>query len=179
MAFSSLIALVVSLLTAGVLIWQTRLMTLSMRAETLLNLEKEWRSETILQLRSSAAAALLDKRRTGESPQKLYESAASEIDDLLDYLDTIAYFFRRRVLHRKLVGNRFYWRMELYRLACIDYVPIVREHEGASTWNNLESQLSKLRKLYPANEQPNQAHIPDFLKTEAALYSRRIRDIAT
>jgi len=176
--YSSLIALVVAFFTAVGLIWQTRLMTLNMRAETLLNLEKEWRSETILRLRSSASETLLDKRKTGATPQKLYESPGSEIDDLLDYLDTIAYFFRRRVLHRNLVGNRFYWWMELYWIACIDYVPVVRGYEGASTWKNLESELTKLRKLNSPNEQPTERQIPDFLKTEAALYPRRIRDVA-
>jgi hypothetical protein len=80
----ALLSLLVSLVAAGAVFWQARLMTLSMRAATLLDLDKRWRSAQMLRTRTLAAERLHRQRRMGETPQQLAESPESDIADVLD-----------------------------------------------------------------------------------------------
>jgi hypothetical protein len=168
----ALLSLLVSLAAAGAVFWQARLMTLSMRAATLLDLDTRWRSPQMLRTRTLAAERLYQQRRTGQTPQQLAESPESDMADVLDFLDTVAYFQKRKVLDIPLVWNSFYWWMENYWMACMTYVQAVRLREGASHWANLESQLKVLRQLNPTKEEPSEANIPDFIATEASLQQR-------
>jgi hypothetical protein len=170
--FLALLSLLVSLAAAAAVFWQARLMTLSMRAATLLDLDARWRSPQMLRTRTLAAERLYRQRRTGETPQQLAESPESDMADVLDFLDTVAYFQKRRVLDVPLVWNSFYWWMENYWIACMTYVQAVRLREGTSNWANLESQLKILRQLNPPNEKLSEANIPDFVATEASLQQR-------
>ena len=147
-------------------------MTLSMRAATLLDLDTRWRSPQMLRTRTLAAQRLHSQRRTGETPRKLAESPESDIADVLDFLETVAYFQKRKVLDAPLVWNAFYWWMENYWIACMTYVEAVRLREGKSAWTNLECQLKVLRRLNPPDEKPSEANIPDFIASEASLQQR-------
>ncbi len=167
----ALLSLLVSLAVAGAVFWQARLMTLSMRAATLLDLDKRWRSPQMLRTRTLAAERLHRQRRTGETPQQLAQSPESDIADVLDFLETVAYFQKRKVLDAPLVWNAFY-RMENYWIACMTYVEAVRLRKGKSMWTNLECQLKVLRRLNPPDEKPSEANIPDFIAAEAALQQR-------
>jgi len=168
----ALLSLLVSLAAAGAVFWQARLMTLSMRATTLLDLDKRWRSPQMLRTRTLAAERLHRQRRTGETPQQLAQSPESDIADVLDFLETVAYFQKRKVLDAPLVWNAFYRWMENYWIACLTYVEAVRLRKGKSIWTNLECQLKVLRRLNPPDEKPSEANIPDFIAAEAALQQR-------
>ena len=170
--FLALLSLLVSLAAAAAVFWQARLMTLSLRAATLLDLDARWRSPQMLRTRTLAAERLYRQRRTGETPQQLAESPESDMADVLDFLDTVAYFQKRGVLDVPLVWNSFYWWMENYWIACMTYVQAVRLREGASNWAHLESQLKVLRQLNPPDEKPSEANTPDFIATEASLQQR-------
>jgi hypothetical protein len=164
----SLIALLVAIAAALFAFWQSVLTRRSLGAETLLHLDDTWRSERVLKTRSLAAAQLLQVRR-GKPIREVYESDQSDVDEVLDYLETVAFFCRRKVLDIELVWNMFYWPMANYWNACVEYVKLVRGAEGRHTWDNLAWLLPKLNKLHPEENPPNEANLPNFLATEAAL----------
>jgi hypothetical protein len=89
------------------------------------------------------------------------------------YLETVAFFSKREVLDRKLVWNMFYWPMEHYWLACLAYVQFVQLRESRRTWENLSSELPRLRKYEGDAALSREAGIPQFLQTEAALVRER------
>ena len=165
----AVIGLVISLLAASFVYWQAALSRRSMGAETLLHLDDVWRSGRMLRTRSAAAAVLVDKRSTGKTAQALYASDQSDVDEVLDFFETLAFFCRRNVLDHKLVWNMFYWPMENYWLACSDYVEHVRLNEGRHTWENFYLLRPKLQKLNRGDAAANGAKVPQFLRVEAAL----------
>jgi len=83
-----------------------------------MHLDDVWRSEELRRIRAAAPATLLDKRETGKTAQQLYESNQSDVDEVLDFLETVAFLCARKVLDRELVWNMFYWLMENYWNAC-------------------------------------------------------------
>src|SRR6266481_2474700 len=128
------------IVTITAITYQVRVTARSRSAETLMHLDDVWRSEELRRIRAAAAATLLDKRETGKTAQQLYESNQSDVDEVLDFLETVAFLCARKVLDRELVWNMFYWLMENYWNACADYVQHVRLNEGSRTWENLSTQ---------------------------------------
>ncbi len=165
----AIFGLVVALAAALFTFWQATLSRRSLGAETLLRLDDVWRSAEMRKVRAAAAATLLDKRKTGKTAQKLYESDQTDVDEVLNYFETIAFFCTRKVLDRKLVWNMFYWSIEHYWLACAYYVEHVRLNEGHRVWENVSLQLPHLRKLNRDDPQPNDATVGPFLRAEAAM----------
>ena len=162
--------LIVSLFTAVFVYWQVTLSRRSLGAETLLQLGDVWRSERMLRTRSAAASALLDRRTTGATAQALYESNQTDVDEVLYFFETVAFFCKRKILDRELVWSMFYWPMENYWLACSEYIEHVRLNAGQYTWENLSALRPKLRKLNRGDASANRATVPKFLRAEAALF---------
>jgi hypothetical protein len=168
-AMIAVTGLVVSLLTAVFVYWQVTLSRRSLGAETLLQLGESWRSERMLQTRSFAAAALLERRNTGATVQAFYESNHTAVDEVLYFLETVAFFCKRRILDRELVWSMFYWPLENYALACVEYIDYVRLNAGPHTWENLSALRPRLRKLNRGDAAASDATVPKFLLAEATL----------
>ncbi|MGO9455147.1 MAG: hypothetical protein ACLQDV_29490 [Candidatus Binataceae bacterium] len=156
------------IVTMIAIVYQVRETARSRSAETLMHLDDVWRSERVRKIRAAAAATLIDMRTTGKTARQLYESDQSDVDEVLDYLETVAFLCARKVLDRNLVWNMFYWPMEHYWIACAEYIKHVRLNEGSHTWENLSEQLPSLRKLN-GDPLPNEATLVGFLRTEAAV----------
>jgi hypothetical protein len=123
----------------------------------------------------AAAAALMELRAKQTTVQHLYGSEESDIDEVLDFFETVVFFYQRKVLDGELVWNMFYWPMENYWTACAEYVKFVRTKEGDSTWANLSSELPRLRKFSREEPIPDDAEVDLFLRTEVrkkALFLR-------
>ena len=109
-------AIVIALLTAGILLWQTRFAT---RVQALLQCDSEWRSDKMCSIRRKAASALL----SGES--------TADVDRLLDFFETIAGLFVKRhglfrVLPDRWARHTFYWPAVCYWSKSRDYIDDVR-----------------------------------------------------
>jgi hypothetical protein len=169
----AVISIVISGAAAWFAFWQAALTRRSLGAETLLHLDDTWQSEAMLKIRTAAAGQLLEIH-AGKPVREVYESEKSDRDSVLDYPETVAFFCRRKVLDRELVWNMFYWPMANYWIACRNYVQHVRGIEGSRTWENLSCLLPKLRDLNREDPVPNEANIPHFPATEAALYDEKL-----
>jgi len=162
------VSVAISLVALGFAYWQAVLTRRSLGAETLLHLDDTWQSERMLKTRA-AAARQLQEVRAGKSVRELFEGNESDVDEVLDYLETVAFFCKRKVLDRELVWNMFYWPMANYWLACDNYIRHVRGIEGRHTWDNFSRLLPKLADMHREEAPPNEANLPLFLATEAAL----------
>jgi hypothetical protein len=162
----TIVGVVVSLAAAWFVLWQGLLTRRSIGAETLLHLDDQWDGDGWLRIRAAAAATLRELRAKQTTVQHLYDSEESDIDEVLDFFETVVFFYQRKVLDGELVWNMFYWPMENYCIACADYVKFVRTKEGDSTWANLCSELRRLRKFSRGEPIPDDTKVDLFLRTE-------------
>jgi len=133
---------------------------LSESLESLWRLRGEWESDDMASLRSSAAAALLDRQ------------ANDDVDDVLFFFDEIAFLWKRGALDEELIWYEFYWPMANYWAASQDHVRTLRT-DDATRLTGLEELMKHLvvietrqRKKSEADAIPTTKQVRDFLNAE-------------
>lgn len=128
--------------------------------DTLWRFDGEWSSDDMSQSRSAAASALLEGH------------PSSEVGDVLDFFDEIAFLIDRGALDEETVWYRFYWPMSNYWFASQDYVHQVQQ-EHAGSWEHLERVMPRLaaleakhRKDVSSDGVPSKRQMKDFLNSE-------------
>ncbi len=133
---------------------------MSASLESLWRLRDQWEREDMASLRSSAAAALLDRQ------------ANDDVDDVLFFFDEIAFLWKRGALDEELIWYEFYWPMANYWTASQDHVRTLRS-DDATRLAALEELMKRLvvievrqRKKTEADAVPTAAQVRDFLNAE-------------
>ncbi len=126
--FIALLALIVSIIT---LICQTRLSVRQSRVEFLLKVTDDFDSDRMQEARASAAQTIL-KSQDGEKVDM------SEVDDVLDFFETVALLVRRKALIEEFVWHSFSYWMRRYFFLCKDYILTVQKKpDERSRWEDI------------------------------------------
>lgn len=127
---------------------------------SLWRLRDEWDSQDMASLRTNAAAALLDHQPNGD------------VDDILFFLDEIAFLWKRGALDEQLIWYEFYWPMANYWAASQDRVRTLRDGDP-SRLRPLAELMQQLliiemreRNKTEAEAVPSGTQIHDFLTAE-------------
>ena len=75
----------------------------------------------------------------------LYGNHDSSVDEVLDFLESIALFFNRGVLDEEITWHAFYWSMANYWQSAQEHIRRVQADEGYETWKDLADAVSRLR----------------------------------
>jgi hypothetical protein len=147
----TMIAALAAVVAAGVAVWQTFRTT---RIQALLQLLSEWQSPAMLRTRGRAAVAL-----------KVNQLPNDDVDDVLDFFETLAVFCKQRVLNEELTWHTFYWPMANYWRKTEGYISEARRDEGDETWKDYSDLVQAL--IRREGKSPTTNHVEDFLSGEA------------
>jgi hypothetical protein len=139
-------------------IWQARFTT---RVQVLLQFTNSWSSDAMLKTRISAAAALLN------------DKPSVDVDNVLDFFETIAGLFvkprglfRLRVIPDEWARHTFYWCAACYWSKSRDYISTVRQRPTErDAWKDLCDLMPRWVKA-EGGEPPTSQDIDDFLRDE-------------
>lgn len=108
---SSIAAIITAFAAVAAFWWQGHLNRINMNFEYLWRLDEQFaNNDKMLKKRKKIACALLEKRYI------------SEIDDILDFFETIGLLIERGVLDKRLISDRFnYWAVR-YWLVSSSYI---------------------------------------------------------
>jgi len=121
--FLAAVSLVIALATAYYTRRQAELTRLSISAQSYLAQNEAWSAMT--KTRAAAARQLIDLRQGEIKVDQLYQGKSSDVDAVLDALESIAFFANEGLLDLKLVYNMYYWWIENYLIACDGYIRYV------------------------------------------------------
>lgn len=154
-------ALVIALSVAAHVRQDTQRIVFTAGLDTLWHFQDQWNSDAMFDVRSGAAAALLDGQPT------------RDVDDVLDFFDQLALLLNRGAVDEELVCYEFYWPLANYWFASQDYVGQVRR-KAPHSWEHLEHVVGRVlavearrRHLTKADVVPATAQIQEFLTAEA------------
>jgi hypothetical protein len=153
----TLLALIASLASLGYQIWRTGLVQ---AADLLMRFEQNFFGPEKVKQRSQAAKNLL------KNPSDFIE-----IEDILDFFETIAMLTRKRALNLYMVWHTFdYWIERYFALAAPHIAARQRTEPGV--WEDLSWLVPRLKKLNLKKGGPSAAFTPDtlseFVNEEAA-----------
>jgi hypothetical protein len=153
-------ALIIALATVAQVRQETQRVLFTTGLDSLWHFDAQWNSDSMMDARTAAAAALLDGRPT------------HDIDDVLDFFDQIALLLNRGALDEEMVCYELYWPMANYWSASQEYVRQVhRDAPGA--WEHLAGVVPRLatiearrRKRAAESAIPTKVQISEFLAAE-------------
>lgn len=139
---------------------QTRI---ALQTDSLFKLEERFNSRELLGERARAAPAL----RTNP--------IGPDIEDVLDFMDTIGLYLKNGALNEDDVWNTFgYWILR-YWLLSENYVR-EKQRKGQSLWDNFASLADKMsKKSAKEGERIDQAELQKFLNEEESFLKTRFR----
>jgi hypothetical protein len=153
----TLIALIASVASLGYQIWRTGLVQ---AADLLMRFEQNFFGPDKVKQRSLAAQNNL------QNPDDF-----REMEDILDFFETIAMLTRKRALDIYMVWHTFDYWIERYFAVAAPYIR-ARQIEEPGVWEDLNWLVPKLAKMRAAKEKPlkplGAAVQAAFLKEEAA-----------
>jgi len=122
--FAPWVAIAVSI----VVLWiQIRRARFAQSVDLILKLEQRFfESENMIEVRRKAAGAL----RTNRS------SPASDVDDVLDFFETLGLLARKKALDKEMIWNTFYHWIHRYRLLLKDHI-LEKQETNSSIWEDL------------------------------------------
>ena len=110
-----------------VLIIQMRRARFSQSIDLTLKLEQRFSgSEDILKARKKAAETL----------QSNMSSPSTDVDDILDFFDTIGLLVRKKALDKEMVWHTFYYWLHRYSILLEDYIA-KRRKTSPATWEDM------------------------------------------
>ncbi len=112
-----LITALAAFLTAAVALFQIHATRVSIASDLMLRLDERFKSEEFRVKRRAAARALLD------------EKDLENVDDVLDFFETIAILGRRKAVDPFLVWHMFFYRVHGYWLKGRDYIETVTRED--------------------------------------------------
>jgi hypothetical protein len=123
--------------------WQAYFLRKSLQNDTLLKLEDRFNSPDFIRRRMLAAKAILKNRKEEkENPANLI----SDVDDVLDFMDTIGLCVRKGALDKEAVWNTFgYWVRHYWSLSSA-YIEKMNKTKP-SIWADFTSLQKKLNKI--------------------------------
>lgn len=162
------VAALAAVTTAVIIFFQVRqegrLNRLTMGVDALLRLSEEWSSPRMTRKRRRAAKALLDG------------NPDSNVDDVLDWFETVALLVRRGGFDEEFTWHTFYVWMAHYWVAAQDYIRDVQEDERGITWADFSELMPRLfareagtEKWTPADVYPSLTNVREFLEDETHL----------
>lgn len=156
-----LVTALAALLTAAFALYQIRLSRLSLGADLILRHAERFESNAFRQKRRLAAKALLENRDL------------ENVEDVLDFFDTVAVLVHRKAFDKTLVWHMFFYWLHGYWLRGNNYIGKIRQKEATRytdlLW--LHDQLLKIerlrrRKLRVAPIEPPERIWDGFLQEE-------------
>jgi hypothetical protein len=150
---------VAAVITAAVLVWQTRQ---TLRVQALNQLLSLWQSSPMFpHVRKNAALAM--SAHTGREKVPL-DSKTFGINEVLDFFETVAVFTKRRVPGEELTYSTFYWPMSMYWVLVRDYILETQKAEGEECWKEYNALMTKL--IAREGREPTLAEAQGFLDDE-------------
>ncbi len=151
------VSIIVAALAAFFAWYQARVLRFSLQVQSLLAVEQQFQDPERRETRHLAARQLLNKR-----PE-------SEVDDVLDFLDTLGLLVRRKALDPEMVWHTFFYWIYGYWHAAQDV--IIRErHQNSNVWADLAGLYDKVFAIENKQGVPRQEDIQDFLEYEVEQF---------
>ena len=162
--WASIAAWIAIAVTIGIASWQIRTAKFVSGVDVLLRMEDEFQGEKMLIERKSAASVLLKKPN----------STPEDMDDLLDFFESLGLLTRRGALDKEMVWNNFFYWAHRYWIAAEDYIA-EKQKKDPTEWENftkLEKDLIKIEKkhgsTYNLKLTKNSPDIKTFLEEECS-----------
>lgn len=127
----SVIALIVSAVAAGFAYYQAQLLKKQIQLQAIMDLDREWRSNEMLQERSSFWSA------EGHPDQ-------DRAEDVLEFLEKVSSFEEGGIIECRLVWDTLGWYMVRYHHYCQNVIEILRERWTHRRDHTLYQDLEKL-----------------------------------
>ncbi len=128
----ALIVAIVSSLAAAAAgigaLWQAYLLRFSLKVQALFLLDQRFNDPAFRKIRAGAARLL----QAGVRP----EQPGGDIDEVLDFLDTVGLLVKRRTLDKEMVWHTFFYWVHGYCGAAHHYIDDER-HKNPLVWNYL------------------------------------------
>lgn len=150
-------SLIVAAVAAGAAAWQARLLRFSLQVQSLLEVEKSFNEPEYRQRRHHAARQLL-----ANAPEK-------EVDEVLDFLETLGLLVRRKALDAEMVYHTFFYWIDGYWRASAD----VRQRERRKyerVWEDLPRLYARALGFENKTGVQRQEPIQEFLEYEVEQY---------
>ncbi len=161
MDWVALITAFAALLTAAFALYQISLSRLSLGADLIVRQDKRFESDEFRKKRRLAAKALLES------------SDLENVDDVLDFFETIAILVHRKAFDKVLVWHTFFYWLHGYWLRGKDYIGQIRQKDPARytdlLWLHdqlLEIERRRRRKLMVTPVDPPEDIWDGFLQEE-------------
>jgi len=150
-AIAGIVAAIGALIGARAIVWQTRV---TARLQIFHQLLSRWESAGMQKVKSYAAASLLN------------DEPISYVDDVLDFFETVALFWRRKLLEEEIVHHTFYWAMACYWCKTASYIKDAQKSEGEETWKDFSDLMPAL--IHREGKRPNPEQVKLFLTDETS-----------
>jgi hypothetical protein len=166
----AILGLIASIMT---LIVQTRLALRQSRVELLLKVNDDFDADQMQEARATAAKTIL-KSRAGDKVDM------SDVDDVLDFFETVALLVRRKALIEEFVWHSFLYWMRRYFLLCKDYIDTIQKKpDERSRWEDMVWLYPRLLRIEKeknncsdADLKLSQEDLDNFLKEEVSLTNK-------
>ncbi len=158
------VAALTSVVTAALVAWQvheeTHMARETAALEALWHVSEQWNSPAMLDVRSSAAAALRTRK------------PSADVATILDFFDEVVILVHRGALDESLAALHFYWPLANYWAASNEYIRQMQAEEPAA-WNDVGALVKRFgtleaqrRKRPIAEVQPTVEEVQQFLADE-------------
>jgi hypothetical protein len=158
------VAALAAVATAAVLFWQVRQEArrarFSTAVESVWQLNDQWNSATMVDVRSAAAGELLSGKPT------------SDVDAVLNFFEEVVLLVNRGAADERLAALQFYWPMANYWVASRDYVRQVQQDEP-SAWADVRAMVTRFGAIEARRQRtpgaavlPAAAEVQQFLTDE-------------
>jgi hypothetical protein len=127
----------VAALSALFVWYQAHLLRFSLQVQSLLALDHGFREPDMRKIRHRAAQWLLEKPRKGDG---------SEVDEVLDFLDSLGLLVKRGGLDPQMVWHSFFYWIDGYRNAARDIIA-EEQRKNPRVWEDLEHLYQRLHKV--------------------------------
>lgn len=161
MAWAAIITAIVAIVSIIIERKRTRF---SMSVDLLFKLNDEFNSPKLLRNRIRAAKSANTGRING-----------GQVDDILDFFETVGYLVRRGALDKDMVSSSFYYYLHYYYLLTQDYRSETRKKD-CTIWEDFELIHNKLvlheKRQHKCEDEdliPSQEEIQEFITDEINL----------
>lgn len=155
---TAITGIAVAIVAIVALVIEERRASITLQADLLLKLDERFSGCSMTEKRQTAAAKLLKK-----------EEVNNELDDLLDYFDTIALLLEQKALNPKLAYRTHEYWIIRYWHSSADHIAKSRIRDPES-WLTLEWLVNRLELDRVKTGQPklSSSELERFLKEEAS-----------
>jgi hypothetical protein len=154
MTMIAILSLIVAAATVVFVWWQARLLRFSLQVQSLLAIEKRFTERDYRRSRHHAARQLQQNR-----PE-------ADVDEVLDFLDTLGLLVRRRALDPEMVWHAFFYWVDGYWRAAADVIQRERQ-KNPRVWEDLPRLYESLLAIENQRGVPPRA-CPGLLATTVA-----------